>query len=282
MNLIYLFWSSLMIKHSLVVFVSFCLAGCAAGTMERSDTFTAAQTNVRQESKIIEIALIEKAQIQVNNEKNQKGAQIAGAVIGGLLGGSENRELAALGAFVGGKVAGATVGKTTIVDGVSLTYIENGSMLTSAQVGKPCEFAPGTALVITTAQNETRVQPNSAQACVEGSEDFAGSTSKLAGLANLKLNKGSKDELADLERDKQLIQQKTEVMNASVGLQKSTTGLKTEEQRTNNAARVADQEIEARDAIIDRTKAINEGIRSVSEGVGKGAEKGIVGTTIVK
>lgn len=269
-------------KQSLVIFVSICLAGCTAGTVERSDTFTAAQTNVRQESKIIEIALIEKAQIQVNNEKNQKGAKIAGALLGGLLGGSENSDFAALGAVVGGKVAGAAVGKTTIVDGVSLTYIENGNLLTSPQVGKPCEFALGTALVITTAENETRVQPNSAQACVEGREDFAGSTSKLAGLANLKLNKGSKDELADLEREKQLIKRKADVMNASVGLQRSTTSLKTEEQRTINAARVADQEIEARDANIDRTRAINEGIRSVSEGVGKGAEKGIVGTTIVK
>lgn len=273
-----------MMKVTSVVAISVVLFGCTAGTLERADTFSAAQTNQRQESKLIEIAMIEKAKVQVNNERAQKSAELGGALLGGLVGanrdtGSGGRSL--LGAAIGGTAAGIAVDSQKIVDGVSLTYVENGLLLTSAQVGKPCEFALGPALVITTSENETRVQPNSREPCVEGREDVAGTTSKVAGLANLQLKMGTKDRLADLERERELLQRESEVMNAKTGLQRSTTSLRAEEQRTSNAARSADQEVEARDAQIDRTRAINEGIRAVSKGVGKGAEKGIVGTTTI-
>ena len=261
------------------------LIGCTAGTLERADTFSAAQLNKRQESKLIEVAMIEPVKVQVNNKRNQEAAELAGALLGALAGsrndsGQGGQTL--VGAALGGTIAGSIVSDKKFIDGVSLTYIENGTLLTSAQVGKPCEFAPGPALVITTSENETRVQPNSIEPCTEGRENIAGTTSKMAGLAGLQLQTGSKDRLADLERQKELLDREREVMNAKSNLQKSTTGLRIEEQRTKNAARSADQEIEARDALIDRTKSINEGIRSVSQGVGKGAEKGIVGTTVVK
>jgi outer membrane lipoprotein SlyB len=291
-------------KRSIVVVsLATVLSGCMAGTMERADTFSANQTNKRQESKLIEIAMIEKARVQVNNKRAQKAAEIGGALFGALLGARNDSGYGGqslVGASIGSSVAGKVVGAKKIVDGVSLTYVENGSLLTSAQVGSPCEFAPGPALVITTGENETRVQPNAVEPCVEGSEHVAGSTSKMAALAKIKLKKGSKDRMADLQREKELLRREREmvnakrdlqrsslrgdqeVMDAKVDMQRSRTRLRTEEQRTNNASRSADQEIEARDVTLDRGKAINEGIRSISKGVGKGAEKGIVGTTVIK
>ena len=272
-------------KLFVVTVASIVLSGCTAGTLERADTFSAQQTNKRQESKLIEIAMIEKAKVQVNNEKAQEAAQLAGALFGALAGSRNDSGYGGqslVGAVVGSSVAGAAVGSDKIVDGVSLTYVEDGSLLTSAQVGNPCEFALGPALVITTGENETRVQPNSKEPCLDGREDIAGTTSKMAGLSGLQLKKGSKDRMADLEREKELLEREREVMNAKTGLQRSTTSLQTEEQRTRNAGRYANQEMEARDAQIDRSKAISEGIRSVTQGIGKGAEKGVVGTTVVK
>lgn len=272
-------------RSIIVVSMATILSGCMAGTLERADTFSAGQTNKRQESKLIEIAMIEKAKVQVNNERAQKAAELGGALFGALLGSANDSGYGGqslVGAAVGSSVAGTIAGAKKIVDGVSLTYVENGTLLTSAQVGRPCEFAVGPALVITTSEEETRVQPNAVEPCVEGQENVAGRTSKMAGLANLQLKQGSKDRLAEMEREKALIRREREMMNEKVGLQRSTTSLRTEQQRTNNAARSADQEIEARDARIDRTRAVNDGIRAISKGVGKGAEKGIVGTTVIK
>ena len=47
-----------------------------------------------------------------------------------------------------------------LVDGVQLTYTIQRVTVTSVQVGKPCEFQTGPALLISTAVNETRIQPN--------------------------------------------------------------------------------------------------------------------------
>ncbi|MDS0093363.1 hypothetical protein QU614_24230, partial [Enterobacter hormaechei subsp. xiangfangensis] len=44
--------------------------------------------------------------------------------------------------------------------GVSLTYKDGTKLFTSTQVGKPCQFTTGLAVVISTKNNETRIQPN--------------------------------------------------------------------------------------------------------------------------
>ncbi|EHB0696738.1 hypothetical protein JYY24_004802, partial [Salmonella enterica subsp. enterica serovar Typhimurium] len=79
---------------------------------------------------------------------NVKGTSTLGAVAGGTGG-------AALGA-----AAGSLVSDKTIVEGVSLTYKEGTKVFTSTQVGKACQFTTGLAVLISTKDNETRIQPN--------------------------------------------------------------------------------------------------------------------------
>lgn len=57
-------------------------------------------------------------------------------------------------------MAGSMVKDKIIVEGVSLSYSEKGKIYTSTQAGKRCQFQKGTALLITTKTNETRIQPN--------------------------------------------------------------------------------------------------------------------------
>ncbi|HHC0259869.1 TPA: hypothetical protein ACOSAD_003397, partial [Salmonella enterica] len=45
-------------------------------------------------------------------------------------------------------------------EAVSLTYKEGTKVYTSTQVGKTCQFTTGLAMVISTKDNETRIQPN--------------------------------------------------------------------------------------------------------------------------
>ncbi|MFA6095062.1 MAG: hypothetical protein WC757_04225 [Candidatus Paceibacterota bacterium] len=59
-----------------------------------------------------------------------------------------------------GVAAGSLVADKVLVDGVSISYSQNEEMFSSAQVGKLCEFKPGTAIMISTSQSETRIQPN--------------------------------------------------------------------------------------------------------------------------
>lgn len=59
-----------------------------------------------------------------------------------------------------GAAAGTLVKDKSIVEGVSLTYKDGTKMFTSTQVGKSCQFTPGLAVVISTKNNETRIQPN--------------------------------------------------------------------------------------------------------------------------
>jgi outer membrane lipoprotein SlyB len=63
---------------------------------------------------------------------------------------------------VAGAAAGSLVPASTLVDGVTIGYTEAGNTLTSTQVGEMCQFQMGKALVVSTQQNETRVQPNAA------------------------------------------------------------------------------------------------------------------------
>ena len=91
-----------------------------------------------------------------------------GALAGGFGGGFGGLGAAGtLGTSVGGGAvgvaAGSMVADKVLVEGVSIAYLENGKMYTSAQVGKLCEFKPNaTALIISTGPKETRIQPNAA------------------------------------------------------------------------------------------------------------------------
>nr|MBA2816291.1 membrane protein [Candidatus Pantoea persica] len=50
----------------------------------------------------------------------------------------------------------------TLVESVSLTYKEGTKIYTSTQVSRTCKFTSGLAVVISTKNNETRIQPNTA------------------------------------------------------------------------------------------------------------------------
>jgi outer membrane lipoprotein SlyB len=156
---------------SLLVVVG--LAGCQApGDQYAANVYTVGQVNSRQAAETIDILAVLPARVQVDNSQNKRAAQIAGGILGALAGGvaganighyhQTNAVLGAAGGGVAGAAAGSLVSDTVLVDGVSLTYKDNGKVFNSAQVGRLCEFAPGTAIMVSTGPNETRIQPNTA------------------------------------------------------------------------------------------------------------------------
>lgn len=159
--------------HLLALALAATLSACAQpGAESAANVYSAAQVNQRQEAKVVNILAVSPAKIQVSNAQNQRTAQIVGgllgAVGGGVLGNNIGRPSFARTAFgtaAGGAVgaaAGSLVPGEVLVDGVSLTYEEDGHTYSSTQVGRICEFSPGHALVISTAANETRIQANAA------------------------------------------------------------------------------------------------------------------------
>ncbi len=173
------------------VATSILLSGCSAtGNTHRPDTYTVDQVNTSIEAKTVKIIAILSAKVAVDNSQNKKNAQLAGGLLGAITGAAVgNNSSYRYGSTVGG-VAGAGVGAavgstvegTTMVDGVQLTYrqevieqvkdVKNGEKVLkyvkhdktfiSAQVGKPCEYKNGIALLVTTVKGNTRIQPNSA------------------------------------------------------------------------------------------------------------------------
>lgn len=145
------------------------VAGCqTAGDEYRADSFQAGQVNSQQAARTVKIITVSPARVEVTNESNKKAATmiggLLGAVGGGVLGNTRNRDTAIVGA-VGGGVAGAMAGSMVndkaLVPGVLISYSENGRVFTSVQVGKLCEFAVGEiSLIVTSMRNETRIQPN--------------------------------------------------------------------------------------------------------------------------
>ena len=148
------------------------LTACQApGSMSRADTYTAAQVNTRQAAKVVTILAVTPANVQVDNSQNQRAAQIGGALLGGIGGGILGSSVRSLGTsrtlvgVAGGGAAGALAGSLVpgeaMVEGVSITYDDQGQTFSSAQVGRSCEFIPGHAIVVSTSAMETRIQPNS-------------------------------------------------------------------------------------------------------------------------
>lgn len=147
------------------------LSGCQSNADEyAADVYDAAQLNSKQETKTVNIISVLPAKVAVDNKANKEAAQTFGAIIGAVAGGVAGHNVGsgsglgtAAGAVGGGAVgaaAGTLVKDKSIVDGVSLTYKDGTKLLTSTQVGKSCQFTTGLAIVITTKNNETRIQPN--------------------------------------------------------------------------------------------------------------------------
>ncbi len=154
------------IKHILSFVIVTGLVGCQSpGERYEASTYNVNELNRRQEAKTIQIIAILPAKVEVDNSQAKSDATklgaLAGAIGGAVIGRNQGKAL--IGGAIGGTtgaVLGSSVSGQTIVDGVTITYSEDGKIYSSTQVGRSCEFQPGTALVIMTNPNDTRVQPN--------------------------------------------------------------------------------------------------------------------------
>lgn len=147
------------------------LSGCQSNADQyAADVYDAGQLNSKQETKTVNIISVLPAKVAVDNTQNKQAAQTFGAILGAVAGGVAGHNVGsgsglgtAAGAVGGGTVgaaAGTLVKDKSIVEGVSLTYKDGTKLFTSTQVGKPCQFTTGLAVVISTKNNETRIQPN--------------------------------------------------------------------------------------------------------------------------
>ncbi|MEB6647665.1 glycine zipper 2TM domain-containing protein [Enterobacter kobei] len=147
------------------------LSGCQSNADQyAADVYDAGQLNAKQETKTVNIISVLPAKVAVDNTANKQAAQTFGAILGAVVGGVAGHNVGSgsglgttAGAVGGGAVgaaAGTLVKDKSIVEGVSLTYKEGTKVFTSTQVGKACQFTTGLAVVISTKNNETRIQPN--------------------------------------------------------------------------------------------------------------------------
>lgn len=147
------------------------LTGCQSNADSyAADVYETSNLNGKQETKTVNLISILPAKISVDNTENKKAAQTFGAILGAVAGGVAGHNVgtgSALGTGAGavgggavGAAAGSLVKDKVLVEGVSLTYKEGTKIYTSTQVGKACQFTTGLAVVISTKENETRIQPN--------------------------------------------------------------------------------------------------------------------------
>ena len=155
------------------------LAGCANdGTRYRADTYYAGQVNQVQEVNTVQIIAVNAARVAVPNDDNRDTARMTGAILGAIAGaaiGNHNNHSTSsrvMGGLAGGAVgglAGDAVGgssSTSYTDGVQIVFrTASGKVLQSAQVGRPCEFKTGTAVMVSPTPNEARIQPNNPYSC---------------------------------------------------------------------------------------------------------------------
>ncbi|HAO9129936.1 TPA: glycine zipper 2TM domain-containing protein [Escherichia coli] len=158
-------------KLTISLLAVFVLSGCQSNADNfAADVYDTTQVNSKQETKMVTIVSVLPAKIAVDNKANKEAAQTFGAVVGAVAGGvighntKSGSKLATTAGAVGGTALGAAAGSLvkdkTVVEGVSLTYKESTKVYTSTQVGRACQFAPGLAVMISTKENETRIQPN--------------------------------------------------------------------------------------------------------------------------
>ena len=154
-----------------IILSFFALTGCQSNAdYLASDVYDTTQVNSKQETKTVTILSVLPAKIAVDNKANKEAAQTFGAVLGAVAGGIAGHNIKSGSALstaaggVGGAAIGAAAGSLvkdkTIVEGVSLSYKEGTKVYTSTQVGKTCQFTTGLAVMISTKENETRIQPN--------------------------------------------------------------------------------------------------------------------------
>ena len=148
-------------------------------TRYRADTYYAGQVNQVQESQIpSQIIAVNAARVAVPNDDNRDTARMTGAILGAIAGaaiGNHNNHSTSsrvMGGLAGGAVgglAGDAVGgssSTSYTDGVQIVFrTASGKVLQSAQVGRPCEFKTGTAVMVSPTPNEARIQPNNPYGC---------------------------------------------------------------------------------------------------------------------
>ena len=158
------------IHKTITILTIILMTGCAAtGENLKGNVYKAGQVNTAQAARGIKIVKIMPAQVEVDNSKQKQQAQVGGGILGALAGGLAGGfggigSLGTAGTTVGGGAigvaAGSMVSDKVLVEGVTIAYSENGKMFTSTQVGRMCEYKLGEAVVVTTTQNETRIQPN--------------------------------------------------------------------------------------------------------------------------
>ena len=141
------------------------LAGCANdGTAYRSDVYWAGQVNQAQEVKTVQIIAVMPARITVDNRRDRNDSATMGTILGALAG-------AAVGAVVSDSPDAVVAGKgmsgrsENFVEGVQITFRYDNKIFNSAQVGRVCEYKTGTAIMVSPAPNETRIQPNNPYGC---------------------------------------------------------------------------------------------------------------------
>ena len=147
------------------------LAGCANdGTRYRADTYYAGQVNQVQEVNTVQIIAVNAARVAVPNDDNRDTARMTGAILGAIAGAAigkhNNHSTSArvMGGLAGGAVGGSS--STSYTDGVQIVFrTASGKVLQSAQVGRPCEFKTGTAVMVSPTPNEARIQPNNPYGC---------------------------------------------------------------------------------------------------------------------
>ncbi|ENF2592978.1 glycine zipper 2TM domain-containing protein [Salmonella enterica] len=158
-------------KATISLLAVFVLSGCQSNADHlAADVYDTSLVNSKQETKMVTIISVLPAKISVDNKANKEAAKTFGAVLGAVAGGvaghntksgsALNTAAGAAGGAALGAAAGSLVKDKTIVDGVSLTYKEGTKVYTSTQVGKTCQFTTGLAAMISTKENETRIQPN--------------------------------------------------------------------------------------------------------------------------
>ena len=147
------------------------LAGCANdGTRYRADTYYAGQVNQVQEVNTVQIIAVNAARVAVPNDDNRDTARMTGAILGAIAGaaiGNHNNHSTSsrvMGGLAGDAVGGSS--STSYTDGVQIVFrTASGKVLQSAQVGRPCEFKTGTAVMVSPTPNEARIQPNNPYGC---------------------------------------------------------------------------------------------------------------------
>lgn len=155
---------------SCLLFSFLTISGCvttATGEKYRATSYRTTQVNQKQAATVIEIIAILPAQVEVDNSEAQQNRQIIGAILGAAGGaaignavGGRNTAAGGLLGGAAGAVVASTAENTILVEGVTLTFVQDSQTYSSTQVGRPCEFKPGRAIMISMRADETRVQPN--------------------------------------------------------------------------------------------------------------------------